>query len=90
MFSKDDLLFIVNDASDVLKIEGQYAQKVMLILPAVDYDSTLPFLEKMLGAAKLNLMQDTLIIQVLGHKSVNIMHINLFSFKIPTFYLQIG
>ncbi|MEY3242792.1 MAG: hypothetical protein RIR11_4231 [Bacteroidota bacterium] len=73
MFSKDDLLFIVNDASDVLKIEGQYAQKVMLILPAADYDSTRLFLEKMLSAAKLNLMQDTLIVQLLGQESVNIM-----------------
>jgi hypothetical protein len=60
MFSKEDLLFMVPETALADQATGQYAQKVMVIVAAEPaFPGWKDFLEKLLGAAKINLQQDT-------------------------------
>jgi hypothetical protein len=73
MYSKEDLFFIVPETPLSEKGQGQYAQKVMVVVqvePA--YPGWKDFLEKLLGAAKLNLDQDTRLYMLNAGDSVQI------------------
>ena len=72
MFSKNDLLFLPTDSSDLCTISGAFEQKVIVVLMEDDFKAAQSFLEKMMGAAKINLLQDTLMIQINHQNKVNI------------------
>lgn len=73
MYSKQDLLFIVPDTPVSLQAEGNYAQKVLILMlqePAfVNWRS---FLEKLIGAAGLNLSNDTLLVALQNSEQTSI------------------
>jgi hypothetical protein len=72
MFSESDLLFLPTDADGLVVPIGAYAQKIVIVLSASDFATAQPFLEKMLGAAQKNLLNDTLVLQIADAPRVNI------------------
>lgn len=73
MYSNQDLLFIVPDASLSEKPEGNYAQKVLiLMLKEPAFADWRGFLEKLLGAAKINLANDTLLVALQNKEQLSI------------------
>ena len=73
MYSKQDLLFIVPDAPLTEKTEGNYAQKVLiLMLQEPAFADWRGFLEKLLGAVKINLANDTLLVFIQHHEQISI------------------
>lgn len=63
MFAAADFLFLPTELDAIATKTGAFAQKVMVVLLESDLQKARPFLEKMMGAAKLNLDQDALLIQ---------------------------
>ena len=61
MFSEKDLLFLVPDAPEATPLSGQYRKKVLIVAaPETNVEGCRAFLEKILGAAKILLEEDTL------------------------------
>ena len=65
MFSNDDLIFLAPDFPLLEHAEGNFARRVLLVLAAADQSAEeRQFLSKVLAAANLNLLQDTLLVEL--------------------------
>lgn len=61
MFSEKDLLFIAPERNEAVRQAGGFLKKVLVVYrEEPQFAGAVPFLEKILGAAKVNLQEDTL------------------------------